>query len=65
MYRNIKLGEFNLTFNKFRKNAKDISMVYKSGIRNWDADHCMNYSMVLGTFRIIFSIDKKGGDCCG
>jgi len=63
MYKCIKLTKkYSLTFNKFRKSAKGMS-VYQTGIRNWTADDSYNYSIVLGTFRIIFSIKRRCGEC--
>jgi mRNA-degrading endonuclease RelE of RelBE toxin-antitoxin system len=64
MYKNIKLSnKHSITFNKFRKQAKDISHVYKTGIRNWIADDSYNYSIVVGTFRLIFTIERDDVGC--
>ncbi len=67
MYKCIKLTKkYSLTFNKFPKTAKNIKSIdaYSTGIRNWTADDSYNYSIVLGTFRIIFSIEKTNVGCC-
>jgi len=59
MYKDFKIKRFRLAFNKFPKTAKGLSNVYRAGFRYWTADDSTNYSLVLGTFRIIFSIDKQ------
>lgn len=67
MYKAFKITKkYRLTFNKFKKSAKnDKSIcVYSTGIRNWVADDSFNYSIVLGTFRIIFSIERIQRGCC-
>jgi hypothetical protein len=64
MYKAFKKGKFRIAFDKFRKTAKNISPVYKTGIRNWTADDSYNYSLVFGTFRIIFSVDRPCTDQC-
>jgi hypothetical protein len=67
MYKCFKLTKkYRLTFNKFPKTAKNIKSidVYSTGIRNWIADDSYNYSIVLGTFRIIFSIERTDVGCC-
>lgn len=59
MYNRIKINnKYSITFNTFRKLAKNVSNVYKIGIRNWISYESYNYSIVLYTFRIIFSIKK-------
>lgn len=67
MYKRIKLTKkYSLTFNKFRKIVKSIKTVdvYSTGIRNWVTDDSYHYSIVLGTFRIIFSIKRTDVKCC-
>jgi hypothetical protein len=67
MYKNFKITKkYNITFNKFPKTAKDIDSinVYKTGLRNWISDDSYNYSIVLGTFRIIFTIERTDVGCC-
>lgn len=64
MYKTIQNKHFRITFNKFPKTAKQVSKVYHTGIRNWVADDSYNYSLVIGTFRIIFSIDRVQSSCC-
>ena len=64
MYKALKIKKFYLAFHKFPKTAKTVSKVYHTGIRNWEADDSKNYSLVLGTFRVIFAIDKPDfGEC--
>lgn len=58
MYKSFKTKKYYVAFNTFRKSAKKVSPVYLTGIRNWESDDAKNYSLVLGTFRIIFSINK-------
>lgn len=64
MYRAIQNKKYYLVINTFRKSAKDVSIVYLSGIRNWVSDDMYNYSFILGTFRIIFGIKRKSNGCC-
>ncbi len=59
MYKSFRTKKYRIAFNKFRKNAKTISRVYLSGARNWEAQDSKNYSLVLGTFRIMFAINKS------
>lgn len=66
MYKAFKSEKYYLAFNIFPKSAKGVSKVYHTGIRIWDAQDCKNYSIVMGTFRIIFAINKlQCGTCCG
>jgi hypothetical protein len=64
MYKSIQNKKYYLAVNKFPKTAKAVSNVYLSGIRNWDSDDMKTYSIVLGTFRIMFGVKKNCGDCC-
>lgn len=65
MYKSFKItGKYRLTFNVFQKTAKRVSKVYWSGIRTWVADDSYNYSVVFGTFRIIFSIERTQFGSC-
>jgi len=66
MYKSFKSKKFYLAFNTFPKTAKEVSKVYHTGIRNWESDDASNYSIVIGTFRIIFAINKTqfGDSCC-
>jgi len=60
MYKRYKLTKkYSLTFHVFPKTAKEVSTVYHTGIRKWIADDSYNYSIVLGTFRIILSIENQ------
>jgi len=63
MYKAIQNKKYYLAINKFPKTAKTVSPVYLTGIRNWDADDMKTYSIVLGTFRIMFGIKKDVGKC--
>lgn len=66
MYKRIKLSKnYSLQFNTFPKTAKQVSKVYLTGIRNWIAQDSFNYSIVLGRFRVIFSIERNIGCCQG
>jgi hypothetical protein len=55
MYKYIKTKHHTLTFNIFPLSRKSLSIVYKTGIRIWKTFEDINYSIVLGTFRIILS----------
>ena len=64
MYKAIQNKRYYLAINKFRKGAKTLSPVYHTGIRNWESDDMKTYSIVLGTFRIMFGIKKDVADTC-
>lgn len=64
MYKAIQNKKYYLAINKFPKTAKTVSKVYLTGIRNWDADDMKTYSIVLGTFRIMFGIKKDDVGTC-
>ena len=51
-------NDWSIAFEKFNKNAKKVSNVYKTGIRNWNSDTHYTYSLVLGTFRIMIYKDN-------
>lgn len=63
MYKAFQNKKYYLAFNKFTKTAKTVSSVYITGIRNWKSDDMMTYSIVLGTFRIMFGV-KTPYSCC-
>ncbi len=63
MYKSIQNKKYYLAINKFPKTAKTVSPVYLTGIRNWDSDDMKTYSIVLGTFRIMFGIKKDEYSC--
>ena len=66
MYKEIKLTRnHSIAFHAFPKTAKTVSRVYLTGIRNWVAQDSFNYSIVLGRFRVIYSIERNIGDCRG
>jgi hypothetical protein len=65
MYKRFMITKkYSLTFNTFRKAAKIDLKVFRTGIRNWISDVSYNYSIVIGTFRIIFSIERQHYACC-
>ena len=64
MYKTFKTKKYYLAFNIFPKTAKKVSKVYHTGFRNWEADDSKNNSLVLGTFRIIFAINKTQNEEC-
>lgn len=63
MYKNIRIKSYTIAFEKFSRKRKDLSVVYKTGFRNWDAMDSKDYSIVLGFFRIIISVNKNIGAC--
>lgn len=64
MYKAIQNKRYYLAINKFRKAAKTLSPVYHTGIRNWESDDMKTWSIVLGTFRIMFGIKKDDMGTC-
>jgi hypothetical protein len=63
MYKAIQNKKYYLAINKFPKTAKTVSPVYLTGIRNFESDDMKTYSIVLGTFRIMFGIKKDVYSC--
>ncbi len=63
MYKAIQNKKYYLAINTFLKTAKTVSPVYLTGIRNFEADDMKVYSIVLGTFRIMFGIKKDMYSC--
>jgi hypothetical protein len=59
MYKAIQNKKYYLAVETFRKQRKSLSKVYISGIRIWDSDDSKTYSIVIHTFRIMFSIKKN------
>ena len=58
MYKVIQNKSYYLAIEKFSDSAKTLSKVYLTGIRNFESDDMKTYSIVLGTFRIMFGIKK-------
>jgi len=65
MYKAFQNKKYYLSFSTFPKSAKNISSVYLTGIRNWDAEDMYNYSVVINRFRIIFGIKRNSGCIIG
>lgn len=70
MYKRIKLGKITISIGTFKKILKKTDVfitrnIFKTGIRNWDSGDSYNFSIVIGTFRIILSIDKEQCNCSG
>lgn len=66
MYKTIRrAGKYSLAIETFGKNRKSISPVYRSGIRIFETDHFKTYSIVIGTARIMLSIDKPNLTAAG
>lgn len=65
MYKSFNTKRYHISISTFKKKAKDISKVYHTGIRLWESDDAKNYSIVINTFRIIFSINKDIYTCNG
>jgi hypothetical protein len=60
MYKRFKITKkYEIIFEKFpstrKYRQKPISTIYKPGIRCWYGADSYNYTIVFGTFRIIFS----------
>lgn len=58
MYKSFSGKRFGIAINKFPKTAKRVSRVYLTGFRAWDSFESKNYSIVIGTFRLILYINK-------
>lgn len=63
MYKRFKSEKYDLSFETFPVTAKNVSKVYHTGIRNWTSDDSYNYSLVMGTFRVILSRNQPKNDC--
>lgn len=48
-----------LSIERFTKTALELSDVYKTGFHKWLSDFDVNYSIVLGLNRIVFSLRRK------
>ena len=55
--------KFILAFETFNEFSRRTCRVYKTGLRYWKADDSYNYAIVIGLFRIIFSINRKMMSC--
>jgi len=67
MYKSFKTKKYYLAFNKFPKSAKrheGIHKAYSTGYRKWVSDDGFNYAIVIGTFIILFSINRQNLTCC-
>jgi len=69
IYKALKLGFLRFAINRFPTTAKSIKCgehgyVYRSGLHRWRTFVDNNYSLVLGRWRVIVSIDHRGA-CCG
>jgi hypothetical protein len=63
MYKAFQNKKYYLALNTFPITAKNVSVVYNTGIRNWVSDNMYNYSLVIHRFRIIFGIKRQTHDC--
>lgn len=68
-YKSKKIGSIRIAINRFRKESKNIKCgehgsVYGTGFHKWNAFSDINYSLVLGRWRVILSIDTNNGECC-
>lgn len=59
MYKAIQNKKIYLAINVFPKATKKLSDAYHTGYRTWTSDDMTTYSVVLGTFRIMFGIKKE------
>ena len=64
MYKAIQNKKHYLAINRFRNTSKSISDVYLSGFHKWSSYEMKTYSIVIGTFRIMFGIKTKDNGCC-
>ena len=64
MYKSVRLTKgHSLAIETFNKKRKTVSIVYHTGIRNWVSDCTLFYSIVIGTFRLIYHIDRPQRGC--
>lgn len=64
MYKAYRAGKYSISFGTFGKRAKEVSKVYTPGFHKWETDDSTNYSIVIGTSRVIFSINKPEIGTC-
>ena len=64
MYKSLKFKKFSINIETFSIKRKDLSVVYHTGIRNYQTDHFKAYTIVLHTFRLSFLINKVQRACC-
>lgn len=65
MYKHLfKKSKIGIAINTFPKTAKNVSNVYKTGIRIFDVDTHKTYSLVIHLFRIMIYVNRTNtGDC--
>lgn len=59
MYKARQNKKYYLAVETFSKKRKTISDVYLTGFRFFETDDMKTYSLVLGTFRIMFGRKKE------
>lgn len=65
MYKSIKIGRVELSFQKFKKSVKDLSTAYHNGYQYHKADHYHFHFLVFGIRRIGIAIQRRVRTCCG
>lgn len=58
MYKAFQNKKYYLALHRFNPKAKTLSIVYKTGIRNWESSDMSYKSIVVGRFRIMFGIKR-------
>ncbi len=62
MYKSYKISKrFGIAFNKFRKSAKEISKVYRTGFHKWtdEINEFTTYSITVGVYRVMLYVEHK------
>jgi len=66
MYKQFRVNKkFAIAIERFQPIMKTVSIVFKTGIRNWDSPLHYTYSLVIGNFRIMFYIGEPKPVSCG
>jgi len=67
MYKQLKITKkITITIEKFSSGCKKVSPVYRNGIRPFKMQHYKVFSIVAGTYRIMFTLEgKQLPECSG
>ena len=65
MYKAKRGKKYYIALHTFKRSAKEVSVVYKTGVRIWEAMDMYYYSVVIWRFRIMFGVNKEQRGVCG
>ena len=65
MYKSLKTKKYGMAIEIFNEYRRKMGGVYSTGIRNWNSDLCMTYSIVIYRLRIMFYVYNDNLTCAG